>query len=118
MDASQARSWAEAFARAGARVEVRPPLPGPGTSGEPAAGATGRESATYDVHLLVTGPKKINVIKEIRELGGFGLREAKDLADAADRQPQLIVAGLAESDARAAATRLSAVGATAEIRPT
>lgn len=119
--APQARSWAEAFARVGAQVEVRPPLvgrePGGEPGGEPAAGAAGSASATYDVHLLVTGPKKINVIKEIRELGGFGLREAKDLADGADRQPQLIVTGLAEPDARVAATRLSAVGATAEIRP-
>ena len=118
VDAWQARSWAEAFADVGAQVEVRPPFGVPPTADGVGGSAPAGSSTTFDVRLLVTGEKKINVIKEIRELTGCGLREAKDLADAADHRPQLIVAGLAEPDARAAATRFSAVGATAEIRPT
>jgi len=58
------------------------------------------------------GPKKIQVIKVVRELTGWGLKEAKDLVDAAERTPQQIP--LPPGDAAAAeraASALAAVGA-------
>ncbi len=53
-------------------------------------GLSGAEPGGTGVWLLKAGDTKIKVIKEVREISGFGLKEAKDLVDAADRAPQQI----------------------------
>lgn len=68
------------------------------------------------VVLLTTGRNKIAVIKALREALDTGLKEAKDLADAADRSPAVVATGLARANAERLLHELRAAGAQAEIR--
>jgi len=65
------------------------------------------------VILASAGANKIAVLKEVRTLTGLGLKEAKDLVDAA---PKAIKEGIKKADAAAIKTQLEAVGATVEIK--
>ena len=116
LDAERARHWGQTLAKAGAHVQVHPPF------GAPAPPPPGPAAATTVPHafaivLLASGRKKINVIKEVREMTGLGLKEAKDLVDRADRQPQVVLHGIGGDDARRGVVRLEGAGATVEIRP-
>jgi large subunit ribosomal protein L7/L12 len=116
VEPARAQMWAAAFAGVGATVEIRPPLgslPPPATAPPAASPAATR----FGVHLLVVGRKKINVVKVVREVTGAGLAEAKDVVDAADRMPQLVIAGLDQQTATSYAQRLADAGATCEVRP-
>ena len=66
--------------------------------------------------ITATGTNKIQVIKEVREITEFGLKEAKDLVDGVDRSPQVVAAGLESDTARQWAQKLADAGATAEVR--
>ena len=84
----------------------------------PAAGAeAGAEAAAekteFDVHLSAAGDQKVNVIKAVREITGLGLKEAKDLVDAA---PKVVKEALPKADAEAAVKKLVEAGATAELK--
>lgn len=70
------------------------------------------------ITLVITdaGTNKIQVIKTVREITAFGLKEAKDLVDAVDRSPQVVAAGLEGDTARQWAQQLANAGATAEVR--
>ena len=59
------------------------------------------------------GEKKINVIKEVRAVTGLGLKEAKDLVEAA---PSLVKEGASEAEANEIKAKLEAAGATVEIK--
>ena len=79
-----------------------------------AAGAEAAEEKTeFDVHLTAAGDQKVNVIKAVREITGLGLKEAKDLVDAA---PKVIKEALPKADAEAAVKKLVEAGATAELK--
>lgn len=79
-----------------------------------AAGAdAGAESSTVAVVLTAAGDQKIQVIKVVRELTGLGLKEAKDLVDAA---PKPIKEGVAREDADKMKQALEAVGAKVEYK--
>ena len=65
------------------------------------------------VMLMSAGANKIAVLKEVRTLTGLGLKEAKDLVDAA---PKAVKEGIKKADAAAIKTQLEAVGATVEIK--
>ncbi len=83
----------------------------------PAAGdaAPAEEAPTsFDVILTEIGDKKINVIKVVREVTALGLKEAKDLVEAA---PSKIKAGLNMDDAKALQAKFDAEGAKVEIKP-
>ncbi|NQY91876.1 MAG: 50S ribosomal protein L7/L12 [Deltaproteobacteria bacterium] len=67
----------------------------------------------FDVMLTVIGEKKIQVIKAVRELTGLGLKEAKDLVEAA---PSAVKEAASKDDAEAAKTKLEEAGATAELK--
>ena len=68
----------------------------------------------FELHLIICGEKKINVIKEVRAITGLGLKEAKDLVDAA---PRLVVGNLSSVlEAEELHKRLAAQGATCEVR--
>ena len=81
-----------------------------------AAGAGAAEAAKqteFDVILMSAGNSKINVIKVVRELTGLGLKEAKELVDAA---PKPIKEKVSEADAAALKAKLEEVGASVEVK--
>jgi large subunit ribosomal protein L7/L12 len=79
----------------------------------PAAAAAEEEEKTeFNVTLKDFGANKINVIRAVRELTSLGLKESKDLVEAA---PKLVKEGVSKDDATAAKAKLEAAGATAEI---
>jgi large subunit ribosomal protein L7/L12 len=71
------------------------------------------EKTEFDVVLQEIGPKKINVIKEVRTLTNLGLREAKELVDGA---PSTVIEGIGKEAAEEAKSKLEAVGAVVEIK--
>ena len=82
----------------------------------PAGGATapaGEEKSEFSLFLAAAGDKKINVIKEVRSITGLGLKEAKDLVEAA---PKEIKAGVAKKDAEEFKKKLEAAGAKVELK--
>ena len=70
------------------------------------------EKDSFDVVLKEFGAKKIAVIKAVRELTPLGLKEAKDLVEAA---PKAVLEGAAKEDADSAKTKLEEAGATVEL---
>ena len=79
-----------------------------------AAGAgAGEEKSEFIVFLSSFGDKKINVIKEVRAITGLGLKEAKDLVEAA---PKEVKAGVAKKDAEEMKAKLEAAGAKVELK--
>jgi large subunit ribosomal protein L7/L12 len=85
----------------------------------PAAGAGGaaaeavEEKTEFDVVLADAGAQKINVIKEVRAITGLGLKEAKDLVEAA---PKPIKEGVSKSEAEEIKKKVEAAGAKVEIK--
>jgi large subunit ribosomal protein L7/L12 len=82
----------------------------------PAAGAGAEpveEQTEFTVTLTAVGDSKINVIKAVRELTQLGLKEAKDLVDAA---PKPVLENVSKADAEKAVARLKEAGATAELK--
>ena len=81
----------------------------------PAGGAAPavEEKSEYSLFLASAGDKKINVIKEVRAITGLGLKEAKDLVEAA---PKEIKGGVAKKDAEEFKKKLEAAGAKVELK--
>ena len=79
----------------------------------PVAAAPAEEKSEFTVFLTAFGDKKINVIKEVRAFTGLGLKEAKDLVEAA---PKEIKSGVAKKDAEEAKKKLEAAGAKVELK--
>ena len=79
----------------------------------PEAAAPAEEKSEFTVFLTAAGDKKINVIKEVRAFTGLGLKEAKDLVEAA---PQEIKSGVAKKDAEEAKKKLEVAGAKVELK--
>jgi large subunit ribosomal protein L7/L12 len=91
---------------------------GAATAGAPAAGgaaapAAEEEQTEFNVVLKDFGANKINVIKAVRELTNLGLKEAKDLVEAA---PTNVKEGISKEDAEAARAKLVEAGATVDIQ--
>jgi large subunit ribosomal protein L7/L12 len=83
---------------------------GGGGGGEAAAA---EEKDEFDVILVAAGDKKIQVIKEVRELTKLGLKEAKDLVDAA---PKPVLEKVSKEDADKFKKDLEAAGASVEVK--
>lgn len=81
--------------------------------GAPAAAPAVEEKTEFDVILKEVGPKKIEVIKVVRQLTNLGLKEAKDLVEAA---PKPVLEGVSKEVAQDAKAKLEAVGAVVEIK--
>ena len=84
----------------------------------PAAGggdgaAAEEEQTEFTVTLTQVGESKINVIKAVREITQLGLKEAKDLVDAA---PKNVLENVSKEDAETAASKLREAGATVEVK--
>lgn len=84
-------------------------------AGMPAASAAAavEEKTEFDVILAAIGDKKIQVIKEVRAITGLGLKEAKDLVEAA---PKAVKEGITKEDAEKIKAQIESAGATAEIK--
>ena len=93
---------------ASAAVAVAAPLAG--TSGEEAAG---EEQTEFDVMLASFGEKKVGVIKAVRAITGLGLKEAKDLVEAA---PSVVKEGINKDESEEIKKKLEEAGATVEIK--
>ena len=78
-----------------------------------AAAPAGEEKSEFSVFLASAGDKKINVIKEVRAITGLGLKEAKDLVEAA---PKEVKGGVAKKDAEEFKKKLEAAGAKVELK--
>ena len=85
----------------------------PSGDGVAAAAAPVEEKTEFDVVLKEIGPNKINVIKAVRELTSLGLKEAKDLVEAA---PKNVKEAIPRGEADAAAKKLTDAGAVAEVK--
>ncbi len=79
-----------------------------------AGAAAAEEKDTFDVELSAAGASKINVIKAVREIvSGLGLKEAKELVEAA---PKVIKEGCTKEEAEEIKAKLTEVGATVELK--
>ena len=78
-----------------------------------AAAAPVEEKTEFDVVLKAAGASKLNVIKVVRELTGLGLKDAKDLVEAA---PKTVKEGVAKDEAEKIAEQLKAAGAEVEVK--
>ena len=101
-------------------VTAAAPVAVAAAGGAPAAGGDGaapaaaaEEQSEFSAVLAEVGPNKIPVIKVVRELTGLGLKEAKDLVDAA---PKPVKEGVARDEAEKVKTALEEQGAKVEIK--
>ncbi|MBU4345880.1 MAG: 50S ribosomal protein L7/L12 [Candidatus Omnitrophica bacterium] len=98
-------------------VKANMPMMAASVAGVAAAGAgaaVGQEEKTaFTVVLVSAGPSKIAVIKEVRTITNLGLKEAKDLVDAA---PKPVKEGLSKEEAEEMKKKLEATGATVELK--
>ena len=78
-----------------------------------AAAPAGEEKSEFSVFLASAGDKKINVIKEVRAITGLGLKEAKDLVEAA---PKEVKTSVPKKEAEEAKKKLEAAGAKVELK--
>ena len=78
-----------------------------------AAAPAGEEKSEFSLFLASSGDKKINVIKEVRAITGLGLKEAKDLVEAA---PKEVKGGVAKKEAEEFKKKLEAAGAKVELK--
>ncbi len=88
-------------------------MPVAGVAAAPAAAAPAEEKDDFDVILKSVGPKKINVIKAVREVTDLGLKEAKEVVDKA---PGEIKSGVSKEEAEEIKKKFEEVGAEIEIK--
>ncbi|MEA2346184.1 MAG: large subunit ribosomal protein [Thermoanaerobaculia bacterium] len=100
----------ETFGVSAAAAAVAAPAAG-GGGGEAAAPA--EEQTEFDVILQAAGGQKINVIKVVREVTALGLKEAKDLVEAA---PKAVKEGVSKEEAETVRQKLADAGATVEVK--
>ena len=87
--------------------------PAAGGGAAAAAAPAAEEQTEFDVILQAAGANKINVIKVVREITALGLKEAKDLVEAA---PKAVKEGVSKDEADAIKAKLDAAGATVEVK--
>ena len=85
----------------------------PAAAGGGGDAAAADEKSEFDLHLTAVGDNKVNVIKAVREITGLGLKEAKDIVDAA---PKVVKETLDKASADEALKKLTDAGATAELK--
>lgn len=81
--------------------------------GSDASAGSSEEKTEFEVVLTSAGASKINVIKEVRSITGLGLKEAKDLVEAA---PKSVKEGASKDEAEEIKGKLEAAGATVELK--
>ncbi len=101
----------ETFGVSAAAAAVAAPAAGGAGGGEAAAAA--EEKTEFDVILQAIGGNKINVIKVVREITALGLKEAKDLVEAA---PKPVKEGVSKEEAETVRQKLADAGATVQVK--
>lgn len=81
-----------------------------------AAQAAVEEKSSFNIELTGVGDKKIEVIKVVRDLTGKGLKEAKDLVDAAAAAPQMVKENVKKEEAEEIKKKLETAGAKVELK--
>jgi len=81
-----------------------------------AAGAEIEEKSIFNIVLAGVGDKKIEVIKVVRDITGKGLKEAKDLVDAAATGPQMVKENAKKEEAEEIKKKLETAGAKVELK--
>jgi large subunit ribosomal protein L7/L12 len=94
-------------------VTAAAPVAAAAAGGAAAAPPVEEEKDEFDVVLTAVGDKKIQIIKVVRELTNLGLKEAKDVVDAA---PKAVLEHVSKDDAEKAKAKLEAEGASVELR--
>jgi large subunit ribosomal protein L7/L12 len=92
-------------------VSAAAPVAAAAASAAPAAAV--EEKTEFDVILTDVGPNKINVIKEVRAITALGLKEAKDLVEAA---PKAVKEAVSKDEAAKLKTQLEAAGAKVDVK--
>ncbi len=103
------KEFEEKFGVSAAPVVVAGGAAGGGGGG----GAASEEKTEFNIVLLESGAKKIEVIKVVRAITGLGLKEAKD---AVEQTPSVLKEGVAKADAEAAKKQLEEAGAKCELK--
>ena len=85
----------------------------PAGAGGGAAAPAAEEQTEFNVMLMEAGANKVSATKAVREITGLGLKEAKDLVEAA---PKAVKEGLSKADAEAAKKKLEDAGAKVELK--
>ena len=85
----------------------------PAAAGGGGDAAAAEEKTEFDLHLTAIGDNKVNTIKAVREITGLGLKEAKDIVDAA---PKVVKETLDKASAEEALKKLTEAGATGELK--
>lgn len=113
LEASQlVKTMEETFGVSAAAAAVAV-APAAGAAGGAEAAAPAEEKTEFDVILQAIGGNKINVIKVVREVTALGLKEAKDLVEAA---PKAVKEGVSKEEAETIKQKLSDAGATVEVK--
>jgi len=86
------------------------------TSASASAAADKEEKSSFNIELKEVGTKKIEVIKTVRDLTGKGLKEAKDLVDAAATAPQMVKENVKKEEADEIKKKFEAAGAKVELK--
>lgn len=94
-------------------VSAAAPVAVAAAAGGAAAGEVAEEKTEFDVVLADAGAQKINVIKEVRAITGLGLKEAKDLVEAA---PKAVKEGVSKDEAEKVKAQLEGAGAKVELK--
>ena len=94
-------------------VSASAPVAVAAVAGPADAPASAEAKTEFSVSLTAVGDKKINVIKEVRAATGLGLKEAKDLVEAA---PSMVKEGIPEAEANEIKGKLEEAGASVEIK--
>jgi large subunit ribosomal protein L7/L12 len=97
-------------------VSAAAPVAVAAAAGAAPAAAAAEAKTDFDLVITKAGDKKINVIKEVRAITNLGLKEAKDLVDAADKEAKVVKEGMPKADADKAKKLLEDAGATVELR--
>jgi large subunit ribosomal protein L7/L12 len=92
-------------------VAAAPGAPAAGTAGAPV-----EEKSVFNIELKAVGDKKIEVIKVVRDIAGKGLKEAKDLVDAAASGPQMVKENVKKEEAEEIKKKFEAAGAKVELK--
>lgn len=94
-------------------VSAAAPVAVAAAGGAAAPAEAAEEKTEFDVVLAEAGAQKINVIKEVRAVTGLGLKEAKDLVEAA---PKAVKEGVSKDEAEKIKAQLEAAGAKVELK--
>lgn len=98
-------------------VSAQAPVAVAGVPGTAAAGGPAEEEKTdFNVVLTSAGSSKISVIKVVKEITGKGLKDSKDVVDAAEKEPQILKEKVKKEDAEEMKKKLETAGAGTELK--